>query len=94
MSWPKVKELAHNDACEVERTLGSRLRADELGAKCSIEEIIRCLRAVAARLGVKVLDPAAHDHEREKVLAENQRRWRHGREIVFPTANQIIWIVG
>jgi hypothetical protein len=94
MSWPEVKALAHDPARSVGQTLAKRSGAEELGAHCSVEDAVRCVRSIAQRLGVDALDPASYDRECETVRAENRRRWRHGRELVFPTANQIEWIVG
>jgi hypothetical protein len=94
MSWPELKELAHGPDREVERTLAARGRAEELPEDWTEEDSFRCLRAIAERQGVGSVDPATYDRGRAAILAEHRGRWRHGREIVFPTANQIEHLFG
>jgi hypothetical protein len=93
MTWPEVKELALNETRNVEQTLASRL-AVEMNPKITLDDAFLCLRAVSSRLGNAPLDPALYDRERAVILAENRRSWRNGREIVFPTANQVAALAG
>lgn len=94
MNWPELKELAHDPTRSVEQTLAVRLAADEPPCDSSLDQAIRCLRAVSRRLGGAPLTPERYDAEANAIRAGNQRRWRHGASVFVPTANQVERLAG
>jgi len=93
MRWPALKDLAHDPGRSVEQTLGIRLRV-RANPEMTLDQALDYVRAISSRLGGAPLDPAIYVRERDVILTEVRRRWRHGQEIVIPTANQIATLAG
>ena len=93
MSWPELKKLAHSPEREIERTLVARLGAED-NTQFSLDDAVESVRAVAKRLGVETLDPAAYDREAGAIRRAAHTRWRHGRGVGIPTANQVAQLAG
>lgn len=52
------------------------------------------LQLAAGRLGADTVSTNEYRVEREKVLAEDRARWLHGRDLLLPTAEQIVYAAG
>lgn len=52
------------------------------------------LQIVGSRLRTDTLSTSEYRIEQESILAEDWKRWLHGRQLLFPTTDQIVTVVG
>lgn len=52
------------------------------------------LQIVASRLRTDTLSTSEYRIERDRILAEDWKRWLHGRQLLFPTVEQIVIVAG
>jgi hypothetical protein len=93
LSWTRVLELA--ELPREGRTIGlGRLRGErEEQDWLTPGGVEFALRLVARRLGLRTLTPGAYDAERDRMLRENRRRWRHGGHLLLPNSAQVITLM-
>jgi hypothetical protein len=93
MGWSELLAFALEPAASREIALGRRLGQREepwLGE----DDVRAALKTVALRLKKKTLMPAEYRQERERMLDEAGRAWRHQGELALPTEGQIERVAG
>ena len=93
MSWPEVTKLAQTAVGERRRRVG-RGGGDYIADWLTPENAIAALRLVARSLGVTELGRDAYARERTRMLAADRPAYRHGRQLLLPTADQILSLLG
>lgn len=93
MPWPELVRFALAPMASPEIALGRQL--GERNEDWLDEAAVRAaLKTVALRLGKKTLLPADYLAERERMLADARRHYRHQAEPLLPSEGQIVRIAG
>jgi hypothetical protein len=90
-SWAKVLEVAHLSSTTQAKRLSARDKENQ--DWLTPEYIAYVLKLVAHRLDAKTVTETQYAAERKRILAENHKRYLHGRQLRLPTAAQIKTLV-
>jgi hypothetical protein len=94
LPWQGVKDLALDPKRSVDRAVGRRT-GKQSETWITDDVCIAALRTVAAGIGKDVpLTIARYEVEAERMLADDRRRYVHGRRLVMPNVDQIEWRLG
>lgn len=90
IGWPRIKEVAFDDAASLEHVERRRV-AEPMATFISERSVYFALRLIAKRLDVKTLTPGEYEDERVKLIKEERQR-DPGRALMahlVPTVGQI-----
>lgn len=93
LRWQQVREAAYTDAAQPEVVYSQMTRSREHGW-LTPDYSAFALRLVAGRLSAESLAPHEYAAEREVILTADRKRWRHGRQLRLPTADQVRKVAG
>lgn len=94
LSWREVLAVAHAPENEQTKLLGLRHKAPSSAAWLSEKHVAAVVQLIAGRLGADTVSTNEYRVERKKVLAVDRARWRHGRNLLLPTAEQVMHATG
>lgn len=94
LSWEAVLAIAHAPEEEQAALLAAKDRAPRSTDWLSEKHVAAVLQLVAGRLSADTVSTNEYRVEREKVLAADWTRWMHGRQLLLPTAEQIMLAAG
>jgi hypothetical protein len=93
MTWPDVLTVAHAWGDERGRLYAAKTR--EPAAKwVTPENAASALAVVAKRLNADSLTKGEYRREREKMLANDAKRWMHGGQLRMPSEKQVVGVHG
>jgi hypothetical protein len=94
LSWRDVLTVAYAPEKEQTKLLSLKDKAPSSADWLSEGHVAAVLQLAAARLDADTVSTNEYRVEREKVLAEDHARWLHGRDLLLPTAEQIVHAAG
>ena len=89
LSWAKVLEAAFSETRSQGVVLGQMARDRSEDGWFNQDYCIFALALIARRLEAETLRTHEYAAERERMLKEDARYWRHGRHLRLPTSDQI-----
>jgi hypothetical protein len=93
LKWSDVLEVAYSHSDE-QNMLLDRKRRGSHAKWITSESAASSLAVVARRLNKDTLSLDEYRRERRKMLAEDAKRWKHGRQLRLPTEQQVIDVLG
>ncbi len=94
LSWAEVLTIAHAPGEEQSKLLAAKDKAPSSADWLSETHVAAVLQLVAGRLATDTVSTGEYRVEREKVLTADRARWMHGRQLLLPTAEQIMYTTG
>ncbi|HZL55114.1 MAG TPA: hypothetical protein VFC22_05740, partial [Solirubrobacteraceae bacterium] len=93
LSWGEVLAVAHEPDTRQNQLLAVEAR-EPAQDWLTAEHVATVLQLVARRVGAGSLTTVEYRGERARLLAEDRRRWLHGRWLLLPADEQIIACAG
>ncbi len=94
MPWPEVLAVAYAPEHEQGKLLGIKDKEPNSKDWLSDEHVAAVLQLVASRLGADTVSIHEYESEYFGLVATDRARWLHGRQLLVPTAKQIVAAVG
>ena len=94
MPWRDVLTVAHAHDDERGRLLAAKTGRERPVKWVTPENAASSLAIIARRLNTNSLTQGQYRREREQMLADDAKRWIHGRQLRVPSAAQVVDAVG
>jgi hypothetical protein len=91
--WSVVLTVAHEPEGKHNHLLGWKTMEEDADW-LTVEYVASVLKLVAHRLGADTVSRPDYRDEREKLLAEDRKRWLHGQQLLVPKSAQIEQVMG
>jgi hypothetical protein len=93
--WTEVLSVAHEPEATQSKLLGLKnTKAPRSTDWLSESHVAAALQLVAGRLGADTVSMNEYRAEQGRIAAADHSRWFHGRQLLFPTDQQIVHLTG